>query len=67
MTTERNINRFRQQLKSLGFSYDWDREVSTTDPAYYKCVVVGSHRTVFAISHLSTPFLCDIHMQRSQA
>ncbi len=35
-TTERNIERFRQQLKSLGFSYDWDREVDTTDPAYYK-------------------------------
>lgn len=36
MTTQRNIDRFRQQLQSLGFSYDWDREVSTTDPAYYK-------------------------------
>ena len=35
-TTENNINRFREQLKSLGFSYDWDREVDTTDPAYYK-------------------------------
>jgi len=36
ITTERNINRFRQQLQMLGFSYDWDREVSTTDPEYYK-------------------------------
>ncbi|BDA40495.1 Leucine-tRNA ligase [Coccomyxa sp. Obi] len=36
VTTERNINRFRQQLQSLGFSYDWDREVSTTSPEYYK-------------------------------
>jgi leucyl-tRNA synthetase len=36
VTTERNINRFRQQLKSLGFSYDWEREVNTTDPRYYK-------------------------------
>ncbi|EIE26840.1 putative leucyl tRNA synthetase [Coccomyxa subellipsoidea C-169] len=36
VTTERNVNRFRQQLQSLGFSYDWDREVSTTDPEYYK-------------------------------
>jgi len=35
-TTEKNINRFREQLKSLGFSYDWDREVNTTDPDYYK-------------------------------
>ncbi|MGD8428430.1 MAG: leucine--tRNA ligase [Balneolaceae bacterium] len=35
-TTEKNINRFRKQLKSLGFSYDWDREVNTTDPDYYK-------------------------------
>jgi len=36
VTTERNIARFRTQLKSLGFSYDWDREVNTTDPAYYR-------------------------------
>ncbi|RKN79037.1 leucine--tRNA ligase [Paenibacillus ginsengarvi] len=31
-----NIDNFRRQIKSLGFSYDWDREVSTTDPDYYK-------------------------------
>jgi len=36
ITTERNIERFRTQLKSLGFSYDWEREVNTTDPAYYR-------------------------------
>ena len=35
-TTERNITRFRDQLKSFGFSYDWSREVNTTDPDYYK-------------------------------
>ena len=35
-TTERNVVRFRSQLKSLGFSYDWSREINTTDPAYYK-------------------------------
>ena len=35
-TTERNVARFRSQLKSLGFSYDWSREINTTDPAYYK-------------------------------
>jgi leucyl-tRNA synthetase len=35
-TTEANIKRFREQLKSLGFSYDWDREVDTTDPDYFK-------------------------------
>ena len=34
--TEHNINTFRNQIKSLGFSYDWDREVNTTDPNYYK-------------------------------
>ncbi|GAV73303.1 tRNA-synt_1 domain-containing protein/Anticodon_1 domain-containing protein/tRNA-synt_1g domain-containing protein/tRNA-synt_1_2 domain-containing protein [Cephalotus follicularis] len=36
ITTLRNIDRFRAQLKSLGFSYDWDREISTTEPEYYK-------------------------------
>jgi len=36
VTTQKNIDRFREQLKMLGFSYDWQREVSTTDPEYYK-------------------------------
>jgi len=36
VTTEKNIRRFREQLKALGFSYDWSREVNTTDPAYYR-------------------------------
>ena len=36
ITTEKNIARFRNQLKQLGFSYDWDREVDTTDPKYFK-------------------------------
>lgn len=35
-TTEKNIERFRKQLKALGFSYDWEREVDTTDPDYYR-------------------------------
>ncbi|MET1031339.1 leucine--tRNA ligase [Domibacillus tundrae] len=34
--TEQNINNFRRQIKALGFSYDWDREINTTDPGYYK-------------------------------
>ncbi len=34
--TDRNIENFRAQLKRLGFSYDWDREVKTSDPAYYR-------------------------------
>ena len=36
ITTEKNINHFREQLKSLGFSFDWSREINTTDPEYYK-------------------------------
>ncbi|HEX4125427.1 MAG TPA: class I tRNA ligase family protein, partial [Tepidisphaeraceae bacterium] len=35
-TTERNIANFRRQLQMLGFSYDWEREVDTTDPRYYR-------------------------------
>ncbi|GAB2322522.1 leucine--tRNA ligase [Alkalibacterium sp. m-11] len=34
--TEKNIQTFKRQIKSLGFSYDWDREINTTDPNYYK-------------------------------
>lgn len=34
--TEHNINTFRRQIKALGFSYDWDREIDTTDPSYFK-------------------------------
>ena len=34
--TAKNIDNFRRQIKALGFSYDWDREVNTTDPDYYK-------------------------------
>ncbi|MBR5147361.1 MAG: leucine--tRNA ligase, partial [Bacteroidales bacterium] len=36
ITTEKNINRYREQLDKIGFCYDWDREVRTSDPAYYK-------------------------------
>ncbi len=36
ITTVQNINNFRRQIKMLGLSYDWDREVDTTDPDYYK-------------------------------
>ena len=36
IVTENNIANFKKQLKSLGFSFDWSREVNTTDPAYYK-------------------------------
>lgn len=36
VTTEKNIKRYRQQLDQIGFSFDWDREVRTSDPKYYK-------------------------------
>ena len=36
ITTEKNIAHFKEQLKSLGISFDWSREVNTTDPNYYK-------------------------------
>ena len=36
ITTKKNVDRFREQIRALGFSYDWDREVNTTDPRYYK-------------------------------
>ena len=36
VTTEKNINRYREQMDKIGFCYDWDREVRTSDPEYYK-------------------------------
>jgi len=36
ITTETNVNRYREQLDKIGFSYDWEREVRTCDPKYYK-------------------------------
>jgi leucyl-tRNA synthetase len=36
ITTEQNINRYREQLDNMGFSFDWDREVRTSDPDFYK-------------------------------
>ena len=35
-TTEKNVANFRRQIQMLGLSYDWDREIDTTDPSYYK-------------------------------
>jgi leucyl-tRNA synthetase len=36
ITTQQNVDNFRKQIRMLGLSYDWDREVDTTDPGYYK-------------------------------
>ncbi|MHC4528808.1 MAG: leucine--tRNA ligase, partial [Planctomycetota bacterium] len=36
ITTQNNVDGYRRQIQSLGFSYDWDREVNTTDPEYYR-------------------------------
>jgi leucyl-tRNA synthetase len=36
VTTRENVAKFKAQLKRIGFSYDWEREINTTDPAYYK-------------------------------
>ncbi len=36
ITTKKNVDKFREQIKALGFSYDWEREINTTDPGYFK-------------------------------
>ena len=36
ITTEKNIETFRQQLDNIGFCFDWSREIRTSDPKYYK-------------------------------
>jgi hypothetical protein len=69
-TTARNCDRFRQQLQSLGFSYDWDREISTTDPGYYKCEShpFHPHKIKYsAAAVLLHPIRTDISMRCSAA
>ena len=45
-TTTENIARYRSQLDRIGFSFDWDREIRTCDPEYYKWTQWGFHRDV---------------------
>src|SRR5260370_7514306 len=53
-TTQKNIDSFRSTLQRLGFSYDWSREVDTTDPHYYKstqCISPKPFNTIFHTAH----------------
>ena len=52
ITTVNNINRYREQLDKIGFSFDWDREVRTCDPAYY-------HWTQWAFQKMFNSFYCN--------
>ena len=52
VTTVENINRYRQQLDKIGFSFDWNREVRTCDPAYY-------HWTQWAFQRMFNSFYCN--------
>ena len=52
ITTENNINRYREQLDKIGFSFDWDREVRTCEPGYY-------HWTQWAFQKMFDSFYCN--------
>ena len=52
ITTEKNINRYREQLDKIGFSFDWDREVRTCEPGYY-------HWTQWAFQRMFNSFYCN--------
>lgn len=52
ITTETNINRYREQLDKIGFSFDWDREVRTCEPCYY-------HWTQWAFQQMFNSFYCN--------
>ncbi|RHO67819.1 leucine--tRNA ligase [Alistipes sp. AF48-12] len=52
VTTEKNIDRYREQLDKIGFSFDWDREVRTCDPGYY-------HWTQWAFLKMFDSFYCN--------
>ncbi|MCU4162689.1 leucine--tRNA ligase [Carboxylicivirga caseinilyticus] len=56
ITTENNLNRYRQQLDKIGFCYDWDREVKTCDPDYYKW-------TQWAFIQMFNHYYCNQAMQ----
>ncbi|MDR2389429.1 MAG: leucine--tRNA ligase [Tannerellaceae bacterium] len=58
ITTENNIKRYREQLDKMGFSFDWDREVQTCDPAYY-------HWTQWAFIQMFHSYYCyDLQQAR---
>ncbi len=52
VTTVKNINRYREQLDKIGFSFDWDREVRTCDPGYY-------HWTQWAFQKMFNSYYCN--------
>ena len=52
ITTEKNVNRYREQLDKIGFSFDWDREVRTCEPGYY-------HWTQWAFQKMFGSFYCN--------
>ena len=56
ITTETNINRYREQLDKIGFSFDWDREVRTCEPIYYKW-------TQWAFQKMFNSFYCNKHQK----
>ena len=56
VTTRQNIDRYREQLDKIGFSYDWDREVQTCDPKYYKW-------TQWAFIKMFHSYYCNISQQ----
>ena len=51
ISTEKNIERYKEQLGNIGFSFDWTREVQTCDPKYYKSV---------SYTHLTLPTICSV-------
>lgn len=56
ITTEQNINRYREQLDKIGFSFDWDREIRTSEPEYY-------HWTQWAFIKMFNSYFCNDNQQ----
>lgn len=56
ITTEQNINRYREQLDKIGFSFDWDREIRTSEPEYY-------HWTQWAFIKMFNSYFCNDKQQ----
>lgn len=66
--TAHNIKNFKRQIRSLGFSYDWSREINTTDESYYNCPTHEIRRPVHHdLIFVSQPFFVELWLTKKSS